>query len=42
MYTLPRGIGLHACMIGTMRAGVVFVLTETSNDPEWTAFVPER
>lgn len=32
MYCLPRGIELFACMIGTMRAGAAFVLTETGND----------
>ena len=32
MYCLPRGIELLACMIGTMRAGAAFVLTETGND----------
>ena len=32
MYCLPRGIEFLACMIGTMRAGAAFVLTETGND----------
>lgn len=39
MYTLPRGIGLYACMAGTMRAGAAFVLTESANDPARTEFI---
>ena len=39
MYCLPRGLMLYACMAGTMRAGAAFVLTETQNDPERTAFI---
>lgn len=39
MYNLPRGIGLLACMAGTMRAGAAFVLTETDNDDKRTAFI---
>ena len=33
MYCLPRGIDLYACIIGTLRAGAAFVLTETNNNP---------
>ena len=39
LYSLPRGIFLYACMVGTMRAGAAFVLTETENDPERTAYI---
>ncbi len=41
MYCLPRGIGLFACMAGTMRAGAAFVLTETGNNDQRTAFIRE-
>ena len=33
MYCLPRGVLMYACMVGTMRAGAAFVLTETENEP---------
>ena len=39
MYCLPRGVFLYACMVGTMRAGAAFVLAETENEPERTAFI---
>ena len=39
MYCLPRGVLLYACMVGTMRAGAAFVLAETENEPERTAFI---
>lgn len=39
MYCLPRGIGLYACILGTMRAGAAFVLTETENDTERTNYI---
>ncbi|NMN01494.1 AMP-binding protein [Bifidobacterium panos] len=39
MYCLPRGIGLYACIIGTLRAGAAFVLTETDNDCKRTAYI---
>ena len=39
MYCLPRGLFLYACMVGTMRAGAAFVLAETENEPERTAFI---
>ena len=39
MYCLPRGLNLFACMIGTMRAGAAFVLTETGNSEQRTAFI---
>ena len=42
LYSLPRGIFLYACMVGTMRAGAAFVLTETENDPERTAYIREN
>ncbi len=38
LYTLPRGLSLYAAMVGTMRAGAAFILTETGND-ERTAFI---
>ena len=39
MYCLPRGLMLYACMVGTMRAGAAFVLSETQNDPERTEYI---
>ena len=39
LYNLSRGITLYACMLGTMRAGAAFVLTEKENDPKRTAFI---
>lgn len=42
MYCLPRGVLLYACMVGTMRAGAAFVLTETENEAERTAFIREN
>ena len=39
LYNLPRGLLLYACMVGTMRAGAAFVLTETENDPQRTAYI---
>ena len=42
MYCLPRGVLMYACMVGTMRAGAAFVLTETENEPERTAFIREN
>ena len=39
MFCLPRGIGLFACIIGTMRAGAAFVLTETGNNQKRTEFI---
>ena len=38
LYTLPRGLSLYAAMVGTMRAGAAFILTETGND-ERTEFI---
>lgn len=42
LYSLPRGILLYACMVGTMRAGAAFVLTETENDPKRTAYIKKN
>ena len=42
LYSLPRGALLYACMVGTMRAGAAFVLTETENDPKRTAYIREN
>ena len=42
LYNLPRGILLYACMVGTMRAGAAFVLTETENDPQRTRYIREN
>ena len=42
MYCLPRGIRLFACMVGTMRAGAAFVLSETENVPARTAYIREN
>lgn len=39
MYCLPRGLGLYAAIVGTMRAGAAFVLTETDNSVQRTAFI---
>ena len=39
MYCLPRGLMLYACMVGTMRAGAAFVLSETQNNPERTEYI---
>ena len=39
MYCLPRGLMLYACMVGTMRVGAAFVLAETQNSPERTAYI---
>ena len=39
MFCLPRGIMLFACMIGTMRAGAAFVLTESGNEQKRTEFI---
>ena len=39
MFCLPRGIGLYACIVGTLRAGAAFVLTETDNSPVRTAYI---
>ena len=39
MYCLPRGTALYACILGTLRAGAAFVLTETDNSPKRTAFI---
>ena len=39
MYCLPRGIELYSCILGTLRAGAAFVLTETDNSPVRTAFI---
>ena len=39
MFCLPRGTGLYACIIGTMRAGAAFVLTETDNDQKRTDYI---
>lgn len=39
MYCLPRGLNLFASIIGTMRAGAAFVLTETDNSVQRTAFI---
>lgn len=39
MFCLPRGICLYACMLGAMRAGAAFVLTESENDCKRTAFI---
>ena len=39
MYCLPRGIGLYACILGTLRAGAAFVLAETDNAPKRTEFI---
>jgi len=41
MYCLPRGIELYACIIGTLRAGAAFVLTETENNPKRTEFIKQ-
>ncbi len=38
LYTLPRGLCHYAAMVGTMRAGAAFILTETGAD-ERTAFI---
>jgi uncharacterized protein (TIGR02172 family) len=42
MYCLPRGVFLYACIVGTMRSGAAFVLAETENKDERTAFVREN
>ena len=42
MYCLPRGVFLYACMVGTMRAGAAFVLAESENEAERTAFIREN
>ncbi len=42
IYCLPRGICLYACMVGTMRAGAAFVLSETENDPARTSYIREN
>ena len=42
MYCLPRGVFLYACMVGTMRSGAAFVLAETENEAERTAFIREN
>lgn len=39
MYCLPRGLDLYAAIVGTMRAGAAFVLTETDNSTQRTAFI---
>ena len=39
MYCLPRGVALYACMLGTLRAGAAFVLTETGNDSRRTDYI---
>lgn len=39
MYCLPRGIALYSCILGTLRAGAAFVLTETDNSPKRTEFI---
>lgn len=39
MYCLPRGMMLYACMVGTMRAGAAFVLTETQTSPERIEYI---
>lgn len=39
MYCLPRGIELYYCIIGTMRAGAAFVLSETEGDPKRTEYI---
>lgn len=39
MYCLPRGIELYSCILGTLRAGAAFVLTETDNSPVRTEFI---
>ena len=39
LYNLPRGFMLYACMVGTMRAGAAFVLTESGNDPQRTEYI---
>ena len=39
MYNLPRGIELYACILGTLRAGAAFVLTETNNNSKRTEFI---
>jgi acyl-coenzyme A synthetase/AMP-(fatty) acid ligase len=41
MYNLPRGIELYACILGTLRAGAAFVLTETDNNPKRTEFIKQ-
>ena len=41
MYNLPRGVELYACIIGTLRAGAAFVLTETNNNPKRTEFIKQ-
>ena len=42
LYCLPRGPMLCACVVGTMRAGAAFVLTEAENDPQRTAYIREN
>ena len=41
MYCLPRGVELYACIIGTIRIGAAFVLTETDNNPKRTEFIKQ-
>ena len=38
---LPRGVELYACIIGTIRIGAAFVLTETDNNPKRTEFIKQ-